>query len=115
MTVALVLDPRRLSAAEHLALRTALEAHGRRDARLGERAGEIARAFADAHPWDIDARLVAANVEVLAGRLDRAASWLEEHLVGVAVPTLLGARRRARDVQAKANLRDALRARNRIT
>jgi hypothetical protein len=76
---ALEVQPWRLSAAERLALRLAI------DGRSGDpdAAGQARHVIGDAvarHPWDVDVRLWAADVETLLRDDDAAAAWVEDHL-----------------------------------
>jgi O-antigen ligase len=76
---ALRLEPWRITAAEDLAIRLAI------DGRSGDEdaADEARRVIADAvsdHPWDPDVRIRAVDVELLLRDVDAARAWLEEHL-----------------------------------
>jgi len=76
---ALRVQPWRIRAAQQLAILLALDGRAG-DVAAGERAREvIADAVAD-HPWDVDVRLTAADVETLLRDDEAAAAWVREQL-----------------------------------
>ena len=76
---ALEVQPWRVSAAERLALRLAVDGRAG-DADAADRARIVIADAVNRHPWDVDVRLWAADVETLLRDDDAAAAWVEEHL-----------------------------------
>jgi hypothetical protein len=75
----LAIQPWRLSAAERLAIRLAIDGRAG-DAAAGARAREVISAAVDRHPWDGDVRFVAADVETLLRDEEAALAWIAEQL-----------------------------------
>ncbi len=76
---ALEVQPWRVSAAQRLALRLAIDGRAG-DADAADRARVVIGDAVIRHPWDVDVRLWAADVETLLRDDDAAAAWVEEHL-----------------------------------
>ena len=76
---ALRVQPWRLSAAQRLALRLAIDGRAG-DAEAADRARTVIGDAVVRHPWDVDVRLWAADVETLLRDDDAAAAWIDEHL-----------------------------------
>jgi hypothetical protein len=76
---ALRVQPWRTSAAQRLALHLALDGRAGDEA-AGERGREVIGEAVHDHPWDVDVRLWAADVETLLRDDEAAAAWVAEHL-----------------------------------
>ena len=79
LRAAVQVAPRRVTAAESLALHLALDGRGGNEAHAAE-AVQLAERTVRLHPWNPGVRLVAADVHVLLGDFDGAERWIEEHL-----------------------------------
>ena len=76
---ALRVQPWRVSATERLALRLAVDGRGG-DAAAAAEARDLARSVVEDHPWDVDARVWAADVEALLRNDPGKRAWIAQQV-----------------------------------
>lgn len=79
LEAALRIQPTRLSSAERLALRWAIDGRAGDEVAAGKARDVIGEAVLE-HPWDVDVRLWAADIETLLRDEAAAQGWVDEHL-----------------------------------